>query len=106
MAKVYSTIVVPVVSIKTTEDGNILIKESSKGSFYYQLQSNAPKWLRTANGKVKNDDAIVCQFFDTEEEAREEALLDLQFLDTLKEGEVWNVEVTKVTEVESEDDVL
>lgn len=106
MAKVYSTVIVPIVGIKTTEDGNILIKESSKGSYYYQLESNAPKFVRTAMGKKRNDDSIVCQFFDTEEEAREEALLDLEFLDSLKEGEVWNVEVTKVTEVESEDDVL
>ena len=105
MAKVYSTIVVPIVGIKMNDEGNVLIKESSKGSFYYQLESNAPKFVRTSLGKKRNDDSIVCQFFDTESEALEEARLDLEFLENLAEGEVWNVEVTKVTEVESEDEV-
>ncbi len=106
MAKVYNTIIVPIVSIKMNEEGAILIKESSKGSFYYQLESNAPKYVRTSEGKKRNDDAVVCQFFDSESEALEEATLDLKFLKSLKKGQVWNVEVTKVTETSDDDDDL
>jgi len=103
MAKVFNTILIPIVGIKKNESGDILIKESIKGSFYYQLESNAPKSVRSAEGKVPNRDAVVCQFFDTEKEAEEEALLDLKFIKELKKGQVWNVEVTRVTE-DSDDD--
>lgn len=86
---------VPIIGV-LINNNEIQIKKTKTNSYYYQLISNESNYIRTEFTKKNNTNKFIAQFFDSFEEAKIEADLDLEFIKKIEIGNVWNVEVSRL----------